>query len=524
MSLKGLYLFISSILLASSLTIAQTTDDLRFLPNDINDRLPHSDINTIIEDQYGFLWFGTFNGMCRYDGKNLKVFQKEVGNANSLSNSRILCLEELTDGSILIGTEGGGLNHYSPKTEIIQVFQKKAVGGTISSDVINIIFQAKNGSIWIGTNAGLDLMHQKDDSIYFEKVFSSPQGVRVVTEDAGGTLLFGSGMKVYEKKQDAKYYSQRIEFISGVTSIMPISNEKLMIGCENGLYVATDESVKTITSTPILTTYRAHDSSIWVGTRGFGLLKINSNFQVEKRYINNKSDPNSLTFDEVSSLFEDHSGVLWIGTYGRGLNKLDLRAKKFELYANRPWEENSLSGDRVISFFEDSQNQIWIGLRGNGINILDQNKSIKPLSDKVDDPFYGLSVSSFFEDPKGGLWVGTWGGGIVVLSPENISKLLKGEKPSMDTLLSEFISVEKIVGDYDGHLWLSTTSGLMEYIPGQEDYYKGVFRTYSSQDIGTPISDNFIRDIYIEERAQEGEKIVWVGTINGLNKLSIMGE
>ena len=74
----------------------------------------------------------------------------------------------------------------------------------------------------------------------------------------------------------------------------------------------------------------------------------------------NKSDPQSLTFDEVSSLYEDHSGVLWVGTYGGGINKLDLRAKKFELYTNSPWKSNSLSDDRVISFFEDSENLIWI--------------------------------------------------------------------------------------------------------------------------------------------------------------------
>lgn len=523
MNLNVLHLFICIVLLASQLSIAQTTDDLRFLPNDINDRLPHSDVNTIIQDQYGFLWFGTFNGMCRYDGKNLKVFQKELVNTNSLSNSRILCLKELTDGSILIGTEGGGLNHYFPKSEKIKVYRKSESEITLSSDVIFDIHQAKNGTIWLGTSSGMALMHRKGDSVYFETVFSSPSGVMNVTEDKEGNLLFGSGMSVYEKKENSKFYSQRVELISGVTSILPIKDNQLIIGCENGLYAVTGTHIKTITNYPIIRTYQAHDSSIWVGTRGYGLLEINSELEIVKSYTANKSDPNSLTFDEVSSLFEDHSGVLWVGTYGRGLNKLDLRAKKFELFTNRPWEKNSLSGDRVISFFEDSKNQIWIGLRGNGINILNKEKNIVAISDNVGDPFYGQSVSSFFEDPEGGLWVGSWGGGIVIMNQKNISILLNGGKPTFDTLLTESRSVEKIIEDYEGHVWLSTTSGLLEYIPGQDDYYAGDFRSYTSRDIGSPLTENFIRDIYIEKHPIDGEKIVWVGTINGLNRLSLKG-
>lgn len=520
MNLKNLHLFIWILLLVSYITNAQPANNLRFLANDINDRLPHSDVNTIIQDNFGFLWFGTYNGLCRYDGNNLKVFKKELYNPNSLSNSRILCLKELFDGSILIGTEAGGLNHYFPKSERIRVYNKKEDQGP-SSDVIHTIFEAGDGSIWVGTGSGLDLMHAIGDSVYFEKVFSSANGVMEVAEDPEGTLLFSSGTEVFEKKKEARLYTPKIDLNSGVTSIMPLSKDQAIIGCEDGLHVIQGGNIRTILDFPIIEIYQAHDSMIWVGTRGYGLLKIDENFQVVNRYTSNKSDPGSLTSNEVSCLFEDHSGVLWVGTYGRGLNKLDLRAKKFDLYTNQPWEKNSLSGDRVISFFEDSQKQIWIGLRGNGINILDNENKIKTISDKGGSPFYGQSVSAFYKDPQGGLWVGSWGGGIVVFSQEKISTLLNGGNPPADTLLAGFQSVEKIVEDYEGHVWLSTTTDLLQYIPGQQDYYQGEFRTYSSKDIQNPITDSFIRDLYIEKGHLEGEKIVWVGTRNGLNRISL---
>ncbi|SMD32826.1 Two component regulator propeller [Reichenbachiella faecimaris] len=521
MGLKKLHLFVWALFVVSHQAAAQQAYDLRFLSDDINDRLPHSDINTIVQDKYGFLWFGTYSGLCRYDGKNIKILKNEFNTSNTLSNSRVMCLEQLTDGSMLIGTEGGGLNHYVPKLETIKTY-RRADNQSVSSDVINSIYQTKNGSIWIGTSTGLDLMVIEGDSVYFEKVFSSPYGVFAITEMANGSLLFSSGAEVFEKKKDTKFYSKLINLVSGVNAILSI-NEQILVGSEIGLHLLTDSGVQTILNYPIIDIFQAHDSTIWLGTRGYGLVEMSHDLHIIREFRANKSDPRSLTLDEVSCIYEDHSGVLWIGTYGGGVNKLDLRAKKFELYTNRPWEENSLSGERVISFYEDSQNLIWIGLRGNGINVMNPSGVIKELSIAKEAPFNGASVSSFYEDPLGGLWVGTWGGGIVVLTPDNKRKLLKGEKPTFLPLLEDYSSVEKIVEDYEGHVWLSSTSGLIQYIPGDNNYYDGKFHAYGSKD-DIPITDDFIRDIYVEKGEKDGKKVVWAGTRNGLNRITLENE
>ena len=81
MNLKGICLVIWNLLLLSYITNAQTANELSFIPNNINDRLPHSDVNTIIQDTYGFLWFGTYNGLSRYDGENLTIFKKDLRNS-----------------------------------------------------------------------------------------------------------------------------------------------------------------------------------------------------------------------------------------------------------------------------------------------------------------------------------------------------------------------------------------------------------------------------------------------------------
>jgi ligand-binding sensor domain-containing protein len=515
----GLLVFLK--VFVSYCAVGQAASDSRFLPNDINDRLPHSDINSIIQDRSGFLWFATYGGLCKYDGKNLTVFDREAANPNSLSSSRILCLAELADGSLLIGTEGGGLNHFFPNYQSFQVYRNDQAVNSLSGDVVNTIHQASDGSIWVGTNSGLDIMHPGDSSTYFEKIFNSPQGVSAIVEDYAGNIVFSSGLRIFEKKLNENRYHLKAEFGSGIKSILPLRDGRLLIGCENGLFSRDENGVTKIFEYPIINFYLSHDSSIWAGTRGYGLFKLNNELKVEKRFTANKSDPTSLTFDEVSCLYEDHSGVLWVGTYGRGLNKLDLRAKKFQLYTNRPWEKNSLSGDRVISFFEDSQKKLWIGLRGGGINILDTENKIIPISEKPGAPFYGQSVSSFYEDPKGGIWIGTWGGGIVVLPKEKIQNLINGGHPKLDTLFAGPHSVEKIVDDYEGNVWLSTTNGLFQYVPVKSSYYKGEFRRYGSNDSHAPLTDNFIRDIYIERGKVPGEKIIWVGTINGLNRLTI---
>ena len=214
--------------------------------------------------------------------------------------------------------------------------------------------------------------------------------------------------------------------------------------------------------------------------------------------------------------------MLWIGTLGGGVNKLNLRAKKFELYQNAPWQENSISSDQVITFYEDENRLLWIGLRGGGINVLDRKTSkMRHLNQSEDDRLHKANVSSFFKDRNGRLWIGTWHG-LYILDQNDQVTILNGKTIEYDVLLPD-ISIEKIIEDYDGHLWFSTTNGLVEYVPGIDDFYNGDFVHYYHDKFNpNTLSDNFIRDIYAEPEPIDGAKVIWVGTRNGLNRMSFI--
>jgi signal transduction histidine kinase/ligand-binding sensor domain-containing protein/DNA-binding response OmpR family regulator len=486
----------------------------------VNEGLPHSDVLDIVQGPYGFIWIATTNGLCRYDGFNLLTYRHSNSEIYSLSGNRTLSLCFTADSLMLVGTEGSGLNVYSTEYDNFKSYKHAPdQDSTISSNVVFEIFQSKSGQIWLGTDHGFDEMILEGDNVAFKNIVFDDLVVRQIVEVHPNVLWLATNQGIYEYDIRSGQYEVLFPDLM-FNAVLRLNESEILLGSYSGLFLWDGKALKLINRTPTLSMVKDRENNLWVGTNGEGLLKMNiPSFQFI-RFESNKSNPASLSHNELHSLYIDMSGMLWIGTLGGGVNKLNLRAKKFELYQNAPWQENSISSDQVITFYEDENRLLWIGLRGGGINVLDRKTSkISHLNQSEDDRLHKANVSAFFKDTNGKLWIGTWQG-LYILDQKDQARILNG-KPIEYKVLLPGISVEKIIEDYDGHLWLSTTSGLVEFVPGADDFYNGNFVHYYHDEFNpNTLSDNFIRYIYAEPEAIDGAKVIWVGTRNGLNRMS----
>ena len=505
-------------LLSAGTIIAQS--NYHFEKLGVNEGLPHSDVLDVVQGPYGFIWIATTNGLCRYDGFNLVTYRHANSEPYSLSGNRTLSLCFTSDSLMLVGTEGSGLNIYSTVSDNFTSYKSAPdQDNTISSDVVFEIFQSESGRIWLGTDHGFDELILEGSEVFFKNIVFDELVVKQILEIHPNVLWLATNQGIYEYDITSGRY--KVLFPDLIfNAILRLNEKEVLLGSYSGLFLWDGEALKLVNSSPTLSIVKDSESNLWVGTNGEGLLKIDLPSYEFIRLAANKSNPASLSHNELNALHIDRSGVLWIGTLGGGANKLNLGAKKFELYQNAPWQDNSISVDQVITFYEDENRLLWIGLRGGGINVLDRaTAEINHLNQSENDRLHKANVSAFFRDRNSKLWIGTWHG-LYILDQEDQEKVLAGRGIEYNVLLPD-ISVEKIIEDYEGHLWFSTTNGLVEYVPGVEDFYDGDFvHYYHDKFNANTLSNNFIRDIYAEPEAIGGAKVIWVGTRNGLNRMS----
>ncbi len=469
----------------------------------IEDGLSHNTISKITQDTKGFMWFTTYDGLNRYDGKNFEVFRHEPKDTSSLSGNSIWGLEASRDGSIWIGASNA-LNRYDYESNNFQRIQL-AENPNDSYSIRDIKEDAK-GNIWVATlgNGLFKVSRSKTQSV--EK----------------STIEFDVENFLHDPKNENGLPSNSIAYIA----LDPIHDHIIWLSCFNHI-------IRLDTNTGIMKNVLDFDklgydangatftqlvatenNTLWIGTGMLGLLKYNLETNSVKLFLQDESDPNSIAENRIDGLLMDHKGNLWISIFGRGISILvDEERGFFKNYSYDPEDPMSLSINNVLGFFLDDLNNIWISTNGGGINYHNTNQfSFQALRSIVNDKnsLCSNQLRLVFEDNQGNSWTSSSVNGINIFKLDTVDYNIvenRHIKRSPDGMIED-LSSHSICQINDGSILLGRrTSGVIVY-----DLKKNEFRTYLQESNDLKEIQNTIVFSILEQTNND----LLFGTRNGL--------
>ncbi len=507
---------------------------IRFEHLSLEQGLSQSVINVIFQDSKGFLWFGTEDGLNRYDGYNFKDYRTEAENENSISNNWITAIVEDKDGFIWIGTRQGGLNRFDPRSGLFTVFKHDPNDeSSLSNNRVNTLFLNKRGELWVGTDSDLDRFNPSNESFihYIGNEGGLNNPITTIYESSSGLLWIGvADNGLYQLNEETNLFktfqsnrSTTSLSDNNVTSMTEDREGNLWIATQNGLnrfspntqtfvrYAYDPEDPESLSSNDLRYLYLDHNGVLWIGTSN-GLDIYIAQLEHFIHYRHEPTNPGSLSNNIILSIFEDQGGVMWVGTFGGGLNKYNRRQDEFAYYRGDPSNPNSLSGNLISSIFVEPTGTVWIGTLENGLNRFSPTTGeFKQYHHDPADPesLSSDQIHSILIDRHGLLWIGT-ARALDLFDPDTgkSKRYVPDETGSKNSLSG--LPVNTIFEDREGILWIGTSNGLDEFYPVTETFFNHRPDPKNAQSL----SDEQI--VAIEQDLQ-GD--LWIGTLdNGLNR------
>jgi ligand-binding sensor domain-containing protein/serine phosphatase RsbU (regulator of sigma subunit) len=511
----------------------------------IEDGLSQSSVTCILQDRSGFMWFGTQDGLNRYDGYNIKVFKNDPGDSTSLTDNFIFSIYEDLSGTLYIETQSGTFHQYNPRSESFQRVIKDSTnlerakvnsisallqessgfrwtGGlskgtglvrldtktgksttfkhnpsdpsSLSDDKVYSVYRDRSGNLWVGTFNGLDRLDERTGKfIHYRNKPDDPNSladnwVWPIYEDSRGYLWIGTHS-------------------GGLSRFDPKSNKFFN-------YKNDPNDPTSINDNFVFSIYEDRSGLIWIGTNLSGINYFNPTTQNVEHYTHDPSNKNSLSDDIVLSMLVDKEGYYWIGTRTGGLNKFDYGKKKFAFYNNNPSNTNSIISNSIQSLLEDRSGNIWIGTFSSGLDVLNPQTGV--FTHYANNPSNPNSLSdnrvySLVEDNAGNIWIGTYGGGLNKLDRAT-GKFLRFQFKENDPASISSNATWSLALDDEGNLWIGTFGGgvnVLNLSNQKFTYYK------NNPDDSTTIADDNIIRIFKDHKGN-----MWFGTTRGLSRYS----
>jgi len=526
----------------------------------LNQGLSQSTVTSIVQDQDGFIWFGTIDGLNKFDGYTFTVYHNNPGDSNSIADNWItsLCLGK--DSTLWIGTLSRGVCKFDSQTGHFTNYQFNPIPvnsplrerllrelpftfSYLNYYTIKSVYEDSFGSLWLGTfGAGLYKFDKETEQFIhypynFEEKNDLAYNIMSICEtvqDEISTLwlgTYGGGLVKFVENDGFTFYkhdpinpnSLSDDRIISMYADTSYGNNIIWIGTFGGglnkfdlktgeitYYKNDPKNFNSLSSDYVMSILKDYCNELWVGTFDAGLNRVEINKNKFTRYQHDPANINSLGSNQVLSLYEDRSGILWIGTnFGQGLNKFNRRKNKFTHFFHDPLNPNSLSENVVFSLFEDRDGILWIGTFQTGLNRFDRENNT--FTNYRYDPANPNSISdnhirSIFEDSRGTLWIGTFSGGLNYFDRVNNRFVRFKHDPSNPNSISAN-QVRSIYEDQFGNLWIGTFGGgLDKFNPRTGDF------THYCHD---PDNSNSLSENRIYYITGNNSSSLWIATFGG---------
>ena len=499
-------------------------NDIRFTRLHLAQGQFQDEVNRIVQDDQGFMWFGTSDGLRRYDGYGFREYRHDLKDPNSISGATVYSLFKDRAGRLWVGSDAF-LDMFDPVTDRFTHFSGPGTAG-INSLVLDVR-EDRNGVLWVSSYQGLyrvnpatwetvHYRHEPDDSSSL-----SSNLVKSTFEERDGTfwVVTEEGLDLFDRGTGK--VTRHVSLMNGVEPLrMSLFQDHAgvlwaIFSSKNGL-ASVDRASNKVTqysfndgsgqNTGVDSIYEDVDGTLWLGTGSSGLLKLDRDRKRFVRYRSNPRDPESLSSGIVLALFEDREGSIWAGTRG-GITRFDRRASPFQTY--QPKIGSSVDQDAELSapVFEDSHGVLWIGSAAVRNRIEGQTERFSYYGDTGNyGRLFHSAVRSIAEDRSGSLWFGTYAG-LNRINPRTHQFKAYRHHPRDPQSLSND-NVPSLFVDHKGALWVGTMDGLDLFDPVTER-----FRTYRTSGDGL----NQYQVI-----AEDSKGSLWLGTeFTGLQRLDL---
>ncbi len=483
--------------------------------------LSHDTVYSITQDKLGFLWFGTEDGLNKYDGYHIEVYRggqtsSSIGNANC----SVIYVDE--NNNLWIASWGGGIQVLNPTTGLVKSYvHNDEDSSSISDNSVHSIYQDKSGTFWFGTyTKGLNKFDKKTEtfkSFLHDDNTNSISDNRVwwISETQDGKLLLATnkGLDLFDPLTETFTHFNTIQ--NRVRTLYWDKDGVLWLGTQKGLCSLDPVTSETqcyyhtngqSTEDVITSIYEDSVGNFWVGSSG-GLNIFDKKTGLFTLMVHDDNDDGSIGNNDVRVIFEDQSGNLWVGTRGGGVSKINIKPRKFESYRSTSNVWYTLSDANIFSMMEDSQGVIWLGTNNGGLNKIDLQLKTQTylLSDITKEE--NRDLSAIVEDGNS-IWVGSLGGLNKINKVTNEWITYKNDEREDSLSHNTVLSVLK---DHDGQLWVGTLQGLNLY-DAQNDRF---IRYYSDPKNKETLSSDTINVLF-----EDHEGNLWIGTNSGLNKMN----
>jgi signal transduction histidine kinase/ligand-binding sensor domain-containing protein/DNA-binding response OmpR family regulator len=499
--------------------------------------LSHSSVYCIFQDRKGFLWFGTENGLNRYDGYQFTTYYYEPDDTTSLSNSWVWSILEDHTGTLWVGTVDG-LNQFDRNRDcFVRYKHDPGNPASLSCSYVRVILEDHAGTLWIGTTNGLNRFDRDTGKfISYNRNTDNPEHlggnyILTICEDQSQTLWVGTqgGLFRYDREKDALIPSEEWrELMTNkpliVSALYQDRLGMLWIGTWgwgtahkrpgwNQTIVSHDNWLNIPAGN--LSFCEDHSGTLWIAANRLSQLNRETGLLAEYQY--DPKLPTSISSPQIRAIYESRhgeNGVLWFGTFWGGVSKLVQKQKKFVNY--RPEFKNltELNQNRISALVEGQDGEFWVGTAGSGLYQFD--RETKNSSHYRIDPLWAPNTSpDFIEalcvDQNGELWVGaSYSGGLhrYDRKRDRFTHFLHDPKNPFSLSLNHISAIHE---DRFGILWVGTDGGgLNQFDRNQERFIR---YQHQPQDSGS-LSSNKVKIIF-----EDSSGVLWIGTWGGgLNK------
>ena len=449
--------------------------------------LSQSTVNTIVQDRRGFMWFGTQDGLNRFDGYGFTVFRHDPADSNTIQDNYIWSMAEDGEGNLWIGTLNNGVSRYDPGRGTFTKFAH-APGDTsgLSANNVTALCRGAGGEMFIGTwGGGLQRFDRKQNR--FIQIPLEGRLIRCLALDGAGLLWVGTwnGLEILDAggRRVARYvHDQRDpESLSGdrIISLCEDAGGRMWVGTFDSGLNRFDPARRKFLRFPrgrdgggspgsdaIRCLACDRNGRLWVGTLDAGIGRFDPGTGAFVQFRSDPFDRDGLPSNRIFSLYTDRTGAIWVGSGDAGISRYDPLAHNFTHFRSNPARPGSLSHNVVRALLETAGGELWVGTFGGGLNrrlpgggefihyAHDPRNASSPASD---------AVFALFEDSRHDLWIGTGDAGLDRFDRGSGGfRHFRHDGRNPATLASD--AVMTIAEDRVGNLWIGTSGGGADWL------------------------------------------------------------